>query len=75
MKWTRHVALMGEMTNTQNISVRKPEGKGRERLRHLNIKENITLKRVEMGLQGENWKQLALDTGPKRAVVNTVMNL
>jgi hypothetical protein len=54
MRWTRHVAQMGEKSNAYRILVEKPEGKiplGRPRRRWVdNIK--IDLKRDRMGRYG-----------------------
>jgi hypothetical protein len=44
MRWTRHVARMGEKRNAYRILVGKPEGKrplGRPRRRWVNIKMNL----------------------------------
>jgi hypothetical protein len=55
--------------------VGKPEGKrplGRTRCKWLN---NIKMDLREIGWDGVDWFDLAEDTGPWRALVNTVMNL
>jgi hypothetical protein len=55
--------------------VRKPEGKrplGRPRLRWV---DNIKMDLRDRGWGGIGWIDLAEDRGPRRALVNTVMNL
>jgi hypothetical protein len=72
---TGHVARMGEMRNTVNISVGKPEGKrppGRPRRRW---KINFRMDLTETGLEGADWMHLAEDRGQWWATVIRVMNL
>jgi hypothetical protein len=75
MRWTGHVAGMGEKRNAYRILVGKPEGKrplGRPRLRWV---DNIKIDLRETGWDGLDWIDLAQDRDQWRALVNTVMNL
>jgi hypothetical protein len=75
MRWTGHVARMGEKRNVYRLLVGKPEGKrplGRPR--HMWI-YNIKMYLVEVGLDGVDWIGLAQDRYRWRALVNAVMNL
>jgi hypothetical protein len=75
MRWTRHVARIGEKRNACSIFVGKSKGKsplGRTRRRWVdNIK--IDLRETECG--GIDWTELAQDRDQWRALVNTEMNL
>jgi hypothetical protein len=75
MRWTGHVARMGEGRGVYRFLVGRPEGKrplGRPRRRWDN---NIKLDLREIGIDGANWIQLAQYRVQWRARVNTVMNL
>jgi hypothetical protein len=66
---------MGEGRGVYRLLVGRPEGKrplGRPRCRW---KYNIKIDLREIGIDGENWIQLAQDRVQWRAFVNTVMNL
>jgi hypothetical protein len=72
MRWTRHVARMGE---TRNANMGKPEGKrplGRPRRRWVGY---IKIDVGEIGWDDMDWIELAQDRDQWRALVNTVMNL
>jgi hypothetical protein len=75
MRWSGHVARMGETRNACRILVGKPEGKralGRQRRRWVdNIKRDLR----EIGWDGIDWIELVQDRDQWRALVNTVMNL
>jgi hypothetical protein len=61
MRWTRHVARMGEKRNAYRILVGKPEGKrppGRRRHRGEN-KTRIKMDLREIGWGGMDWIDLA----------------
>jgi hypothetical protein len=74
MRWSGHVARMGEKRNAYRILVGKPEGKrslGRSRRRWV---DNINMDLREIGWDGVDWIVLAQDRDQWRALVNTVMN-
>jgi hypothetical protein len=69
------VARIGEGRGVYRVLVGRPEGKrprGRPRRRW---EDNIKLDLREMGIDGENWIQLAQDRVQWCAFVNTVMSL
>jgi hypothetical protein len=75
MRWTGHVARMGEERKVYKVLVGKPEGKrplGRPRRRWEN---GIRMDLREIGWGSVEWIQLAQSSDRWRAVVNTVMNL
>jgi hypothetical protein len=75
MRWTRHVARIGEKKNVYRVLVGKPEGKrpqGRQRSRWI---DNIKMDLLEIGLNVVDWIGLAQDRYSLRALVNSVMNL
>jgi hypothetical protein len=75
MRWTGHVALMGEKMNVYRLLVGKPEGRrplGRPRRRWV---ENSTMDLVEVGWGDVGWIGLARDRDRWRALVNSVLNL
>jgi hypothetical protein len=75
MRWTGHVARMGEKRNAYRILVGKPKGKrplGRPRHRRV---DNIKIDLREIGWDGMDWIDLAQDREQWRALVNTVINL
>jgi hypothetical protein len=74
MRWSWHVARMGEKRNAYRVSVGKPEGKrplGRPRRMWV---DNIKIDLREMGWGGMDWIDLAQDRAQWRALVNTVQN-
>jgi hypothetical protein len=75
MRWTWHVARMGEPRNAYRILVGKPEIKrplGRPRRRWV---DNIKMYLREIGWDGVDWIELAQGRDQWRALVNTVINL
>jgi len=73
MRWTGHVARMGEGRGVHRVLVGKPEGKrplGRPRRRW---EDNIKMDLREVG-GGGDWMVLAQDRDRWQALVNTVMN-
>jgi hypothetical protein len=75
MRWTEHVARMGEVRGAYNILVGRPERRrplGRPRCRW---EDKIKMDLGETGFGDVDWIHLAQDRYRWRAVVNTVMNL
>jgi hypothetical protein len=75
MRWVGHVARMGVGRGVYWILVGRPEWKrplGRPRRRW---EDNIKMDLKEIGIDGANWIQLALDRVQCRAFENMVMNL
>jgi hypothetical protein len=75
MRWTGHVARMGEKRNVYRLLVGKPETKrplGRKRRRWI---DNIKMDLLDIGLNVVDWIGLAQDRYRWRALVNSVMNL
>jgi len=75
MRWTGHVACMGERRGLYRVLVRKPEGKRPlGRLRH-RWKDNIKMDLQEVGCGFMDWMELAQIRNRWQALVNAVMNL
>jgi hypothetical protein len=76
MRWSGHVARMGEKRNAYRVLVGKPEGKrplGRPRCRCV---DNIRMDLGEVGGGDVDWIGLAQDRNRwRRALVNSVFNL
>jgi hypothetical protein len=75
MKWTGHVARMGERRKAYRVLVGKPGGKrplGRLRPRWQN---NIKMDLQEVGCGGRDWIEAAQDRDQWGALVNAVMIL
>jgi hypothetical protein len=75
MKWTGHVARMGEKRNAYRILVGKRDGRrpmGRPRRMWV---DNKKMDLREIGWDGIDCIDLAQDMDQWRALVNTVMNL
>jgi hypothetical protein len=75
MRWTGHVARMGEKRNAYRLLVGKPEGRrplGRQRRRRL---DNIRMALVEVGWRDVDWIGLAQDWGRWRVLVNSILHL
>jgi hypothetical protein len=75
MRWTGHVARMGEEKEVYRVLVEKPEGKiplGRPRRRW---EDGIRMDLREIGWGSVEWIQLTKDRGRWRSLVNTVMNI
>ena len=74
MRWTGHVARMGEGRVVHRVLVGKPEGKrqlGRLRRRW---EDNIKMDLQEVGGSCGDWMELAQDRDRWRALVSTVRN-
>jgi hypothetical protein len=75
MRWTGHVARMGEERKVCKVLMGKPEGKrplGRPRRRW---EDGIRMDLGKIGFRGVDWIRLAQDRDRWRAVVSAVMNL
>jgi hypothetical protein len=75
MRWTGHVARMGEKRNAYKLLVGKPEGKrplGRPRHRWV---DNIWMDLGEVGWGDVVWIGLGQDRNRFIALVNSVLNL
>jgi hypothetical protein len=75
MRWTGHVARMGEEREVYKVLLEKPEGKrplGRPRRRW---EYGIRMDPRETGLGALDWIRLAQDMDRWRAGVSAVMNL
>jgi len=75
MRWTWHVARMGEERGVYRVLVGKPEGRrplGRPRRRWV---DNIRMDLQEVGCRYVDWTGLAQDRDSWRTLVSAVMNL
>jgi hypothetical protein len=75
MRWSGHIARMGEKRNAYRLLVGKPEGKRpllRPRRRWV---DNIRTDLGEVGWGDVNWIGLVKDRNRWRALVNSVLNL
>jgi hypothetical protein len=75
LRWTGHVARMGEGRDVYRVLVGRPEGKrplGRPRRRWT---DDIKMDLREIGIYEANWIRLAQDRVQWQAFVNTVMDL
>jgi hypothetical protein len=70
MRWTGHVARLGEKRNAYRMLVGNPEGK-----RPLERPRRRWVDNIKMDLRGIDWIDLAQDRDQWRALVNAVMNL
>ena len=75
MRWTGHVARMGEWRGVYRVLMGKPEGKRPLwRPRH-RWDDDIKMDLQEVGCRGFDWMELAQDRDRWRALVTTVMYL
>jgi hypothetical protein len=75
IRWTGHVARMGEDRKVYKVLMGKPEGNrplGRPRRMR---EDGIRMDLGEIGFGGVEWIRLAQDRDRWRAVVSAVMNL
>jgi hypothetical protein len=75
MRWTGHVARMGEKRNAYSLLVGKPEGKGPLGKPRRRWVDNIRMDLGEVGWGDVDWIGLAEDRNRWRAIVNLVLNL
>jgi hypothetical protein len=75
MRWTGHVARMGEKRNAYRLLVGKPEGRRPLRRPRRRWVDNIRMDLVEVGWGDVDWIGLAQDRDRWRALVNAVLNL
>jgi hypothetical protein len=71
MRWTGHVARVGEMRNVYKILVGKPERKRSKR----RWEDNISIYLREIGWEGVDWMHLIQDMDHWQGVVSIVTNL
>jgi hypothetical protein len=75
MRWSGHVACVGESRIVYKVLLGKPEGRrplGRSRRRW---EDNIKMDLQEVGFEGMDWIDVAQDRHRWRALVNVAMNL
>jgi len=75
MRWTEHVARVGESRTLYRVMLGKPDGKrplGRPRHRW---EGNIKMGIQEVRCEGMDWIDVAQERKRWRALVNAVMNL
>jgi hypothetical protein len=75
MRWTGHVARIGEKRNAYRILVVEPEGKRPLVTRRRRWVDNIKIDLREIGWDSMDWIDLAQDRAQWRVLVNLVMNL
>jgi len=75
MRWTGHVARMGEGRGVYRVLVGEPEGKRPLVRPRRRWEDNIKMDLKEVGCGGMDWIELAKDRDRWRALVNAVMNL
>ena len=73
MRWTGHVARMGEGRVVHRVLVGKPEGKSALWRPRRRLEENIKMNLREVG-RGREWLELAQGRDRWWELVNTVMN-
>jgi len=73
MRWTGHVASLGERRGVYRVLVGKPEGKGPLGRPRRRWKDNIKMDLQAVGCGGLNWIDLAQDRDSWRELVNAVM--
>jgi hypothetical protein len=75
MRWTVHVAGVGERRGTQRVLERKQEGKRPLGGSGRRWKDDVKIDLQEMRRESWDWIYLAQDLDRWRGVVKTVMNL
>jgi len=71
MRWSEHVARIGERRGVYRILVGKPEGKRSRRRWDENMKKDLQ----DVGCGGMEWIELAQDRERWRALLNVVMSI
>jgi hypothetical protein len=75
IRWTGHVARMGDKRNVYRLLVGKPEGKRPLRRPRSRWMDNIMMDLLEIGLNVVDWIGLAQDRYRWRTIVNSVLKL
>jgi hypothetical protein len=75
MRWTGHVARMGEKRNAYRLLVGKAEGKRPLRRSRRRWVDNIRMDLGEVGWRDVDWIGLAKDRNRWRGFVNSILNL
>ena len=75
MRWTGHVARMGEGRGVHRVLLGKPEEKGPLENPWRRWEDNTKMYSQEVGCESVDWIDLAQDRDRWRALVNAVMNL
>jgi hypothetical protein len=75
IRWTGHVARLGEERGVYQLLVGKPEGKKPLARPRRRCENNIRMNRQEEGCGGLDWIGVAQDRDRWRAIVNAVLNL
>jgi hypothetical protein len=75
MRWTGHVARIGEGKCVYRVLVGRPEGQRPLGIPRHRWQDNIKMDLRELQMDGANWIRLAKVRVRWRAFVNTVMNL
>ena len=75
MRWSGHVAHMGESRGVYRVLVENPEGKRPLRRPRCRWEDNIKMDLHEVGGEGMNWINVVQDRYRWQALVTAVMNL
>jgi hypothetical protein len=75
MRWTGHVAKMGQKRNAYRLLLGRPEGKRPLRRPRCRWVDNIRMDLGEVGWGDVNWIGLTKDRNRWRALMNSVLNL
>jgi hypothetical protein len=75
MRWTGHVARMGEKRKAYRLLVGNSEGKRPLRRPRRRLVDNIRMDLGEVGWGDVDWSGLVQDRNRWRALVNSVLNL